>query len=86
MNATGKYKFSSVELNIAPLKQVINRQTYDFLSWLSDCGGLTDACLRIGKLVLKPFTSFNLGSFLLTTLFRVIPTSENKTYKSDYRE
>ena len=83
MNATGLYKFTSMELNLAPQKQIINRQTYDFLSWLSDCGGLTDACLLIGKMVLKPFTSFNLASFLLTTLFRIIPTSSNKAVEGD---
>ena len=73
MNATGLYKFVSVELNLSTQKLVIMRETYDVLSWLGDIGGLTDCLIIIAKFILKPFTSFGLKTFLLSGLFRLQP-------------
>ena len=40
---------------------------------MGDLGGLIEALSLIGKVFLKPFTSFRLQSFLLSSLFRMLP-------------
>ena len=54
------------------------RETYGVLSWLGDIGGLTDCLLLLGRLLLKPFTSFSLQTFLLSGLFRLQPLKTHK--------
>ena len=81
VNATGLYKFVSVELNLDQQRLVIMRETYDILSWLGDVGGLTDCLLLIGKFILKPFTSYSLQTFLLSGLFRMQPLNTHNEYQ-----
>ena len=81
MNATGLYKFVSVELNLDKQRLVIMRETYDVLSFLGDVGGLTDCLLLIGKIILKPFTSYSLQTFLLSGLFRMQPLNTHNEYQ-----
>ena len=38
----------------------MSRQTYSFLDWLGDCGGLIDALALIGRLVASPFAAYAL--------------------------
>lgn len=42
-NSDGNYKFGSVEINIDPYTNKINRKTYHILDWLGDIGGFSDA-------------------------------------------
>ena len=72
--ATGLYKFSSLEVNLDTKLLSFNRSTYDMLTWIGDIGGLTDALLLMLEFMLMPFMTFNLKSFLLTTLFRMAST------------
>ena len=55
----------------------INRSTYDILDCLGDVGGLMDILVLIFKIIMLPFTTFNLKSFLLTTMFRLVPSRES---------
>ena len=70
-NATGLYKFNSFQIELDQKIAVTNRAYYGILDWLRDVGGLSKAILAIGSIVVTIFTSYNLKSELLTTLFRV---------------
>lgn len=39
-------------------QNVTERQSYSFLEWLGDIGGLYDALKLIGMFIVAPFTSF----------------------------
>lgn len=58
-------------------QNVTERQTYSFLEWLGDIGGLYDALRLIGLLMMSPFSSFFLKSELLSQVFRF---TESKQY------
>ena len=62
---------------------MINRDTYDLLSWLGDIGGLTDALFLIGSFLLSPFKKFKSSSYLLQTLFRYQPSDNRPTVPVD---
>ena len=49
---------------------MIERQTYSFLEWLGDIGGLYDALRLIGLLFITPFNSFARKAELLSQVFR----------------
>ena len=51
-------------------QNVIERQTYSFLDWLGDIGGLYDALRIIGLFMVVPFSSFKLKAELLFHVFR----------------
>ena len=72
----GRYKFSSFQINLDNRIKVSNRQTYDVLDWLGDCGGLADALFRLASFVISVFTSYNIKNVLLTTLFRSTQSSK----------
>ena len=73
-NKTGLYKFSSVEINLDQRIKVTNRQSYSFLDWIGDCGGLKDGIYLIGSILMAALSSYNLDNSLLTTLFRIAPS------------
>ena len=68
-----KYKFTSVELVINKDLYQISRQTYGLLDWLGDCGGLFDALLLIGEIMVTPFATYALNSSLVSKLVREQP-------------
>ena len=70
----GRYKFSSMDLYLDPRVLNINRSTYDILDCLGDVGGLMDAIVTICKIIMLPVTTFNLKRFLLTIMFRLVPS------------
>ena len=72
-NETGLFKFSSFEVNLDLRVRIINRQTYDVLSWLGDLGGLIDALYYTIYFLLSPYTSYRLKSKMLRGLFRMQP-------------
>ena len=69
-NPNFRYKFSSISLRISPDLIVIERQTYGLLEWLGDIGGLFDALIIIGKILVGPISAFNLKATLLSRIFR----------------
>ena len=61
----------------------MNRSTNDILDCLGDIGGLIDGLVLLCKMIMLPFTAFNLKSFLLTIMFRLVPSrSSNKEIDS----
>ena len=59
-NPRAKYKFCSFNLSLVEDLQKISRQTYSFLDWLGDCGGLVDMLVLIGRLLISPFAAYAL--------------------------
>ena len=74
VNPEGKYKFSSMGLYVDQRVLTTNRSTYNILECLGDIGGLMDALVLICKIVMLPITTLNLKSFLLTIMFRLVPS------------
>ena len=72
-----------MDLFLDPRVQTFNRNTYDVLGWLGDIGGLIDAVYIILKIVLLPITTFNLKSFLLTVMFRLVPSRKSLADQED---
>ena len=64
------YKISSAWVTLRMDQNVTERQTYSFLEWLGDIGGLYDALRIIGALLLAPFSAFQLKAQLLSSVFR----------------
>ena len=83
---SGRYKFGSIEVDLNQDLRIINRQTYSLLDWLGDIGGLTDALLIIGKLILLPYTKFKYGAFILTRFFRFKPRTVDPTLQQTQRQ
>lgn len=79
----GQYKFTSMEVNLKLQEKVIMRDTYDFLSFIGDVGGLADGLLMLVSFLLSPYTSFTLRSYLLTGLFRRLPENVHGDVKAD---
>ena len=48
---------------------MIERSTYSSLEWLGDIGGLYDALLFIGKVVVSPIALLSLKAELVTRAF-----------------
>ena len=57
---------------------VYSRQTYDFLQWFGDLGGLNEALHFMGSLLVASYAVFNSGSFLVSRLF----TQSTKSYQN----
>ena len=72
-NETGLYKFSSIEFNLDNRIGVVQRETYDLLSWLGDIGGLIDALKYAVQFIMAPYAAFSAKSTLLKSLFRMKP-------------
>ena len=56
---------------------IYNRSTYGLLDWVSDIGGMVDALLLLLKMIIAPITTFNLKSYLLTIMFRLVPSQKS---------
>ena len=61
----------------------IERQTYSFLEWLGEIGGLFEICRMCGILLVRPCASYNRKSELLTKIFRFIPSFNNSKKTED---
>ena len=76
-----------MDLYLDPRVLTINRSTYDILDCLGDIGGFVRAIVLISNILLLPITTFNLKSFLLTIMFRLVPSrKENNTYTQSIPE
>ena len=69
-----QYKYGSINFFLSADKEVTERQTYSFLEWASDIGGLFDAMRYMGMLLIGPFVSFTQKAKLLRFLFRFVPS------------
>ena len=68
---------------------VIERQTYSFLEWLGDIGGLLDALRIIGAAIVGPVVAFSLKATLLNSVFRYVASlakSESQLSNLDSQE
>ena len=79
----GKYKFTSMEVNMKLKEKVTMRDTYDVLSFVGDIGGLVDGLMMLGSFLLSPYTSFKLRSYLLSHLYRRLPERVHEGEKAD---
>lgn len=61
----------------------IERQTYSFLEWLGEIGGLFEIFRMFGLLLVGTFASYNRKSELLTKIFRFIPSFNNSKKTED---
>ena len=77
-NPQAAWKMGSIWLEIWPDQTVIERQTYSFLEWLGDIGGLFDALKIIGASIVSPFAAFYLKVELLSQNFRYAPSNPDK--------
>lgn len=66
------YKITSAYVTLTRDLNVIERQTYSFLEWLGDIGGLYDALRLIGLIIVAPYSAFRLRSELLSYIFRFV--------------
>lgn len=71
------YKVASTYVTLTMDQNVIERNTYSFLEWLGDIGGLYDALRLIGFFVLLPFFRYQVKAELLAHIFRF---TESKHY------
>ena len=69
----GRRKFTSVTIDLSPNLVVVQRETYDLLTWLGDVGGIADALYLLGNIILMPFTAYSFQSNLLSRMFRLLP-------------
>ena len=77
------YKYVSIEMTINLNRMNWSRQTYSFLDWLGDLGGLFDALYYFFYLLLLPFSSFRFDSWFLNSLFRFRPSSKQQLESED---
>ena len=68
-----KYKFGSVYFELSQDESKIERQTYSFLEWLGEVGGLFEISKVIGFFIVLPFSSYRIKSELLSAIFRYLP-------------
>ena len=54
-NPDGRYKFASAEINLSQDVLKVSRQTYSFLEWLGDVGGLMDALIVLIYVLIIPY-------------------------------
>ena len=59
-----------------------SRETYSFLDWLGDLGGLIDILLILAKYIVAPFASYRLQAALLSSLFRFAESKPKKSMNS----
>lgn len=69
-NFPKKYKFTGIELLFDNNVNLVSRETYGFLEFLGDLGGLYDALRIIFGILLAPISSFSLMTNLMINLFR----------------
>ena len=71
------YKFISFEINMHLDRVNWNRQTYSFLNWLGDVGGLADALRYICQAFVTAFSGFSLRVTLARYFFKISESSES---------
>lgn len=72
------FKFTSIWLELGRYDNIIERQTYSLLEWLGDVGGLFDGLRLVSRLIMSPFSSFALKSFLLASIY--LPSNNRQNW------
>ena len=72
-----RYKFFSFEMNMHLDQVNWSRQTYSFLNWLGDLGGLADALRYICHALVTSFSGFSLRFTLTRYFFKISESSKN---------
>ena len=78
-----KYKFTSVHLTLSKSVHHTNRETYAFLDWLGDVGGVQSILFLIGEVFVNPFTTYALNSLLVSKLVREKPSRNSEQSQAD---
>ena len=63
------YKFTSIWLEQGLQEQILERQTYSFLEWLGDVGGLFDGLHLLVGFVVAPISAYALKQRLMGSTF-----------------
>ena len=63
------FKINSYWIELDTSLTKIERQTYGFLDWLGDVGGLLDGLRIIGSVLVAPIAAFSLRIELLAAVF-----------------
>ena len=82
-NHPKQYKFTSLEVNRSYNQQLTNRETYDFLEYASDLGGLMESLIFAGYLIMAPVISFALSSEISSIIFMVKPLKDKKLERDE---
>ena len=69
MNPDGKFKVTSLNINLSPDLVEYERTTYSLLEWLGDIGGLVDALRYLGGLTVAPIATFSMRASLTSQIF-----------------
>ena len=77
-NTSARYKYLSSEFKVSIDRQNFSRETYSFLDWLGDLGGLIDALIIVTNYIVAPFAGYRLQAALTSSLFRFIESEPNK--------
>ena len=65
-----KFKYASFDIEISQSVQYWNRETYHFLDYLGDLGGLLDALKVMALGFIMPFSAFAMQVDLLLSFFQ----------------
>ena len=65
-----KKMYTRIHIDMNLNKRTYVRQVYTFLDWLGEWGGLRDALMLIGTLLLPLLQWKNLNDFLLSSVYR----------------
>ena len=85
-NHPKKYKFTGLELLYDNDVNLVARETYGFLEFLGDLGGLNEALRVAFGFILSPLTTFVLSAELMMSLFRVQNRSKSEVKSLNFTE
>ena len=64
-----EFQFISVQLYVSDVKQIISRETYDFLMWMGDLGGLMDFLNFVGMTLFSVFSRNKMFAILTNRFY-----------------
>lgn len=73
------YKFVGVDVNFTTTLHVIERSTYGLLEFVGDMGGLLDALMIMGALLVYPMAEWHIKNTILHALFMFKPRNSEET-------
>ena len=68
-----KYKYTSFEVTLSFDTVITNRETYDFLEYLGDLGGLLEALMWFGNVVMFPIITYYVRNAVASQIFLYKP-------------
>ena len=85
-NHPKEYKFTGFELLYDNNVMVTARETYGFLEFAGDLGGLFDALYYVISFIISPLTSIVISSELLMSIFRVKNRKLRQVWSTNFVE